>query len=227
MTSHSLQLRSSPPRGRQRNRRLAALVVTLIAAAGCTSPDEQTDDQSKPVCDGKLKGDVFETLVGDSGVTEEKVSNFSPKEWTASGSCSLYGKEHSVEIDYLWHSGSIDDLDRYKSPGPSTVKSFKVDSATGYVERNKVRVAAGKVYENRAWVALSCTIPGSKARDHSLLEIEVKEPAPARALDSSLSKEFTSAATIAARYLGGEVFTCSAVRSTASSGSGSPSPSGS
>ncbi|MDQ0907234.1 hypothetical protein QFZ22_003219 [Streptomyces canus] len=193
----------------------------LTAAAGC-SPDEQTNDQSKPVCDGKLKGDVFDTLVGDSGVADEKVSKFSPNEWTAGGYCYLYGKKHAVEIDYLWRSDSTSDLDRYRSPGPSTVKTFKVGPTTGYLERPKVRVAAGNVNQNRAWLALPCPIPGEKTRDHAMLEIEVKEPPPARSVDDSLSKAFISALTIATSYLGDEVFKCSASPSAAAPGAASP-----
>ncbi|MDQ1067246.1 hypothetical protein [Streptomyces canus] len=210
-------------RSHRRLRYLAAFAVALLAAAGCDSSENQTNDDSKPVCDGKLAGDVFETLVGDSGVVDEKVSKFSPKEWTAGGYCSLYGKKHSVEVDYLWHSDTIDDLDRYKTAAPSTVKTFKVDSAVGYVERNNVRVAAGDVYRNSARVFIPCSIPGSEKGEEWLLEVEVKEQPPARALDDSLREAFIEAATLAARYVGGEVFDCSAVRAGASAASPSPS----
>ncbi|MET7735450.1 hypothetical protein ABZT02_29400 [Streptomyces sp. NPDC005402] len=206
---------------------LVALAVTLIAAAGCSSWGTQTNDESKPVCGGKLDGSAFQVLAGDGGVTGERLKTFSPKEWTAAGDCSLYGKEHSVEIDYLWHSDTLGSLDRYRSPGPSTVKTFKVGSATGYLERTEVRVAKGNVHQNRAWLALPCAIPGGATRDHAVLEIEVKEPPPARTLDDSLTKAFVSALTIATSYLGDDVFKCSAVRPGANSGSASPSPSGS
>ncbi|MFF0084217.1 hypothetical protein ACFYR1_31545 [Streptomyces canus] len=193
----------------------------LTAAAGC-SPDNRTNDETKPVCDGKLEGDAFATLAGDGGITEEQLRKFSPKEWTAAGSCTLYGKEHAVEIDYLWHLDSIDDLDKYRSPGPSTVKTFKVGSTTGYLERTKVHVAKGNVNQNRAWLALPCAVPGEATRDHAMLEIEVKEPAPARNLDDSLNKAFVSALTIATNYLADDVFTCLASSSAATSGSASP-----
>ncbi|MFC8434789.1 hypothetical protein [Streptomyces sp. NPDC057253] len=197
----------------------------MVAAAGCTSSGEQTKDESKPVCGGKLDGDAFQTLAGDGGVVEEDVRKFSPTGWTAAGSCSLYGKKHAVNIDYLFHSDSIDNLDRYKSPGPGTVKTFKVGSATGYLETTKVRVAKGYVNQNRAWLALPCAIPGEKTSDHALLEIEVKEPPPARTLDDALTKAFVSALTSATNYLGDDVFKCSASPSAAS-GAVSPSTSG-
>lgn len=197
-----------------------------MAAAGCSNSDKQTNDESKPVCGGKLAGDAFQTLAGDGGITEEQLRKFSPKEWTAAGSCTLYGKEHAVEIDYLWHSDSIDNLDRYRSPGPSTVKTFKVGSSTGYLERTKVRVAKGNVNQNRAWLALPCAMPGEATSDHAVLEIEVKEPPPARSLDDSLTKAFVSALTIATSYLGDDVFKCSASPSPAASRSASPNASG-
>ncbi|MFK4103427.1 hypothetical protein ACI2L1_25790 [Streptomyces sp. NPDC019531] len=197
-----------------------------MAAAGCTGSDKQTHDESKPVCGGKLDGDAFQTLAGDGGVVEEDVSKFSPTAWTAAGSCYLYGKEYAVQIDYLFHSDSIDNLDRYRSPGPSTVKTFKVGSTTGYLETTKVRVAKGNVNQNRAWLALPCAIPGEATSDHALLEIEVKEPPPARDLDDALTKAFVSALTIATNYLDDDVFKCSASPSAAASGSASPSASG-
>lgn len=197
-----------------------------MAAAGCSNSDKQTNHESKPVCGGKLAGDAFQTLAGDGGITEEQLRKFSPKEWTAAGSCTLYGKEHAVEIDYLWHSDSIDNLDRYRSPGPSTVKTFKVGSSTGYLERTKVRVAKGNVNQNRAWLALPCAMPGEATNDHAVLEIEVKEPPPARSLDDSLTKAFVSALTIATSYLGDNVFKCSASPSPAASRSASPNASG-
>ncbi|WP_405516222.1 hypothetical protein [Streptomyces canus] len=193
-----------------------------MAAAGCSNSDKETNDESKPVCGGKLAGDAFQTLAGDGGITEEQLRKFSPKEWTAAGSCTLYGKEHAVEIDYLWHSDSIDNLDRYRSPGPSTVKTFKVGSSTGYLERTKVRVAKGNVNQNRAWLALPCAMPGEATSDHAVLEIEVKEPPPARSLDDSLTKAFVSALTIATNYLADDVFKCLASPSAAASGSASP-----
>jgi hypothetical protein len=197
-----------------------------MAAAGCSNSDKQTNDESKPVCGGKLAGDAFQTLAGDGGITEEQLRKFSPKEWTAAGSCTLYGKEHAVEIDYLWHSASLDNLDRYRSPGPSTVKTFKVGSSTGYLERTKVRVARGNVNQNRAWLAIPCAMPGEATSDHAVLEIEVKEPPPARSLDDSLTKAFVSALTIATSYLGDDVFKCSASPSPAASRSASPNASG-
>ncbi|MGX1477866.1 UNVERIFIED_CONTAM: hypothetical protein RKD50_006674 [Streptomyces canus] len=197
-----------------------------MAAAGCSNSDKQTNDESKPVCGGKLAGDAFQTLAGDGGITEEQLRKFSPKEWTAAGSCTLYGNEHAVEIDYLWHSDSIDNLDRYRSPGPSTVKTFKVGSSTGYLERTKVRVAKGNVNQNRAWLALPCAMPGEATSDHAVLEIEVKEPPPARSLDDSLTNAFVSALTIATSYLGDDVFKCSASSSPAASRSASPNASG-
>ncbi|MEU6353450.1 hypothetical protein ABZ896_29690 [Streptomyces sp. NPDC047072] len=197
-----------------------------MAAAGCSSSDEKTSDESKPVCGGKLEGEAFQTLAGDSGVVDEDVDKFSPTKWTAVGSCYLYGKKHAAEIDYLFHSDTIDNLDRYRSPGPSTVKTFKVGSTTGYLERTKVRVAAGYVHQNRAWLALPCAIPGEKTKEHAVLEIEVKEPPPARDLDDSLTKAFVSALTIATDYLDDDVFKCSASPSAAPSGSASPSGTG-
>ncbi|MEU9169960.1 hypothetical protein AB0D34_19480 [Streptomyces sp. NPDC048420] len=194
--------------------------------AGCSSSDKQTNDESKPVCGGKLDGDAFQTLAGDGGVIEEDVDKFSPTEWTAAGSCSVYGKKHAVVVDYLFHSDSIDNLDRYRSPGPSTVKTFKVGSTTGYLETTKVRVAKGNVNQNRAWLALPCAIPGEATSDHAVLEVEVKEPPPARNLDDSLTKAFVSALTIATSYLGDDVFKCSASPSAAASGSASPRASG-
>ncbi|MCX4856496.1 hypothetical protein OIE52_36430 [Streptomyces canus] len=213
-------------RSSRSTRYLVAFAVTLMAAAGCSNSDKQTNDESKPVCGGKLAGDAFQTLAGDGGITEEQLRKFSPKEWTAAGSCTLYGKEHAVEIDYLWHSDSIDNLDRYRSPGPSTVKTFKVGSSTGYLERTKVRVAKGNVNQNRAWLALPCAMPGEATSDHAVLEIEVKEPPPARSLDDSLTKAFVSALTIATSYLGDDVFKCSASPSPAASRSASPNASG-
>ncbi|MFF0018123.1 hypothetical protein [Streptomyces sp. NPDC005374] len=158
-------------------------------------------------------------------MTSEETHDFHPKEWTAAGRCYLYGEKHSVEIDYLFHSDTIDNLDKYRSPGPSTVKTFKVGSATGYLETTKVRVAKGNVNQNRAWLALPCAIPGEATRDHAMLEIEVKEPPPARTLDDSLTKAFVSALTVATSYLGDDVFKCSASPSATASGSASPSAS--
>ncbi|MFF1304728.1 hypothetical protein [Streptomyces sp. NPDC058307] len=189
--------------------------MAVLVAAGCSGQGGDEDDRSTSVCDGNLKGQVFATLVGDSGVVSEKTSKFSPTQWTAAGRCELYGKEDSVRIDYLWHSDDLDDLDRYRSPGASTVKSFKVDSAVGYVEKN------------RAFVAIPCAFEGRGVSEHELLEVEVANMPPTRTLDSGQRETFASAATIAARYLGGEVFKCSAVQSGADSGSASPSPSGS
>lgn len=203
-----------------------AIAVTLVAAAGCTSSGEQTHEESKPVCGGKLDGDAFQTLAGDSGVVDEDLSKFSPTKWTATGSCSLSGKEHAVVIDYLFHSDTLEPLDKYRSPGPSTVKTFKVGSTAGYLETTKVRVAKGYVNQNRAWVALPCAIPGEKTRDHAMLEIEVTEPPPARTLDDELTKAFVSALTLATDYLDGKVFKCAATPSAAATGAASPSPSG-
>ncbi|MFF7279181.1 hypothetical protein [Streptomyces griseorubiginosus] len=213
-------------RAPRRTRNLIAVAVALLAVAGCSSSDKQTNDESKPVCGGKLDGEAFQTLVGDDGVTEEDVDKFSPTKWNAAGSCSLYGKKHAVVVDYLFHSDTIDNLDRYRSPGPSTVKTFKVGSATGYLETTKVRVAKGNVNQNRAWLALPCAIPGEKTSDHAMLEIEVKEPPPARTLDDSLTNAFVSALTIATSYLGDDVFKCSAAPSATPSGPASPGPSG-
>lgn len=181
--------------------------MAVLVAAGCSGGgDDSVDNRSTTVCDGKLKGEVFATLVGDSGVVSEKTSKFSPAKWTAAGRCELYGKEDSVRIDYLWHSNDVDDLDRYRSPGPSTVKSFKVDSAVGYVEKN------------RAFVAIPCAFEGRNVSEHELLEVEVANMPPTRTLDSGQRETFASAATIAARYLGGEVFKCAAIHSTEDSG---------
>ncbi|WP_158691069.1 hypothetical protein [Streptomyces sp. 351MFTsu5.1] len=200
--------------------------VALVAAAGCTSSGEQTHDVNKPVCGGKLRGDAFQTLAGDGGVVQDDVRKFSPTEWTAAGSCDLYGKEHAVHIDYLFHSDTLGKLDRYKSPGPGTVKTFTVGATTGYLERTKVRVAKGYIHQNRAWLAVPCAMPGDKTRDHAMLEIEVKEPPPARTLDDELTKAFASALTLATNYLDGQVFKCAATPSAAASGAASPSASG-
>lgn len=201
---------------RQSLRALAAVTMVVLISAGCSGQDDDgVDVRSTSVCDGHLKGRAFATLVGDSGVVSEKTSKFSPTKWTAAGRCELYGKEDSVRIDYLWHSDDLDDLDRYRSPNASTVKSFKVDSAVGYVEKN------------RAFVAIPCAWEGRTVSKHELLEVEVANMPPSRTLDSGQRETFASAATIAARYLGGEVFKCAAIHSTESSGSSSPSPSGS
>jgi hypothetical protein len=196
-------------RPRQSLRALIAVTVAVLVSAGCSGQgNDSADDRSTSVCDGHLKGQVFATLVGDSGVVSEKTSKFSPAKWTAAGRCELYGKDASVRIDYLWHSDDMDDLDRYRSPGASTVKSFKVDSAVGYVEKN------------RAFVAIPCAFEGRSVSKHELLEVEVANMPPTRTLESGQRETFASAATIAARYLGGDVFKCAAIHSTGSS----PSP---
>ncbi|MFF7074786.1 hypothetical protein [Streptomyces pseudovenezuelae] len=205
---------------------VAAVTATLVVAGCSSGGDDKTEARSTSVCDGKLRGDAFPTLAGEGGVTSEEVHDFSPKKWTAGGRCYVYGAKHAVEIDYLWHLDSIDDLDRYRSPGPSTVKTFKVGSTTGYLETPKVRVAKGNVNQNRAWLALPCAVPGDESSDQALLEIEVKEPPPARTLDDSLTKAFVSALTIATSYLGDDVFKCSASPSAAATGSPSPGASG-
>ena len=214
------------PRSSRNTGHVIALAVVLMSTAGCSSSDKQTDAESKPVCGGKLDGNAFQVLAGDGGVTKEQLRTFSPKKWTAAGACYLYGKEHAVEIDYLFHSDSIDNLDRYRTPGPSTAKTFKVGSATGYLETTKVRVAKGNVNQNRAWLAVPCAMPGDATSEHAMLEIEVKEPPPARTLDDSLTKAFNSALTVATRYLDDDVFKCSTSPSAAPSGSASPSASG-
>ncbi|MFF4630909.1 hypothetical protein [Streptomyces griseorubiginosus] len=178
------------------------------------------------MCDGKLRGKAFPTLAGDGGISSQETHDFEPKEWKAAGRCYIYGEKHSVEIDYLFHSDTLEHLDRYKSPGPGTVKTFKVGSATGYLERTKVRVAKGYVHQNRAWLAVPCAIPGDTPRDHAMLEIEVKEPPPARTLDDELTQAFVSALTLATDYLDGQVFKCAATPSAATSGAASPSASG-
>jgi hypothetical protein len=194
-------------------RALAAVTLAVLVSAGCSGQgSDGANDRSTSVCDGTLKGQVFATLVGDSGVVSEKTSRFSPTKWTAAGRCELYGKEDSVRIDYLWHSDDLDDLDRYRSPSASTVKSFKVDSAVGYVEKN------------RAFVAIPCAFEGRGVSEHELLEVEVANMPPTRTLDGGQRETFASAAVIAARYIGGEVFKCAAIHST---GSSAPSPSGS
>jgi hypothetical protein len=201
---------------RQRLRALAVVTVAVLVSAGCSGQGgDSVDERSTSVCDGTLKGQVFATLVGDDGVVSEKTSKFSPAKWTAAGRCELYGKEDSVRIDYLWHSDDLDDLDRYRSPNASTVKSFKVDSAVGYVEKN------------RAFVAIPCAFEGRSVSRHELLEVEVANMPPSRTLDSGQRETFASAATIAARYIGGDVFKCAAMHPTESLGSSSPSPSGS
>lgn len=214
------------PGARRRLWPLVVVVTATLAVSSCSGGDDKTDNRNTSVCDGKLRGDAFRTLAGDGGVASEETHDFHPKEWTAGGRCYLYGQKHSVEIDYLWHPDSIDNLDRYRSPGPSTVKTFKVGSATGYLETTKVRVAKGNVNQNRAWLALPCAMPGEATSDHSMLEIEVKEPPPARTLDDSLTKAFVSALTVATRYLGDDVFKCLTSPSAAASGSASPSASG-
>ncbi|MFE2429645.1 hypothetical protein ACFXJ5_23215 [Streptomyces sp. NPDC059373] len=187
----------------------------LMTVSGCSSSgSDRTDKRSTSVCDGKLTGDAFETVVGSGGVIEERTSDFRPKKWTAYGYCNLYSKEHFVEIDYLWYSDTITDLERVKSPSPSNAKTFRVGSAVGYVERNRARVV------------IPCSIPGTPTSEHHLLQVEVKDNPPSmRTLDGELGKAFTSAATIAARYIAGEVFDCAAIQSGASGGSSSPSPS--
>ncbi|MFF7951705.1 hypothetical protein [Streptomyces griseorubiginosus] len=208
-------------------RPLVAFVTATLVVSGCSGGgDDEKGDRTASVCDGKLRGEAFTTLAGAGGVSSEETRNFKPKEWTAAGSCDLYGKEHAVHIDYLFHSDTLEKLDRYKSPGPGTVKTFKVGSVTGYLERTKVRVAKGYIHQNRAWLAVPCAIPGEKTRDHAMLEIEVKEPPPARTLDDELTKAFVSALTLATDYLDGQVFKCAATPSAAASGTASPSPSG-
>jgi hypothetical protein len=190
--------------------------LTLTVASGCSSDDDgdQTDARTKPVCDGKLSGSVFDTVVGSGGVKSEYTKEFHPAKWTAYGYCSLYSKEHFVEISYLWHTDTTTDLKRIQSPSPSTAKTFKVGSAIGYIEVNRARVI------------IPCSIPGEPASEHALIEVEVKDNPPAlRTLDSELGKAFASAATIAARYLGGEVFDCPAFGSGSATESTSPSPS--
>ncbi|MFF4032988.1 hypothetical protein ACFYZ2_25085 [Streptomyces sviceus] len=202
---------------------LAAVVTATLVMSGCSGGgDDKTEDRSTSVCDGKLRSEAFGTLTGDGGVTSEETHDFQPKEWTAGGRCYVYGEKHSVQIDYLWH---LDNLDEYRSPGPSTVKTFKVGAATGYLETTKVRVAKGDVNQNRAWLALPCAIPGEATSDQAMLEIEVKEPPPARPLDDSLTKAFVSVLTVATSYLGDNVFKCSESPAAASE-SASPSASG-
>ena len=201
---------------RQGLRALAAATMAVLVLTGCSGQDDdRTDNGNTSVCDGKLKGQAFATLVGDSGVVSEKTTKFSPAKWTAAGRCELSGKEDSVRIDYLWHSDDLEDLDKYRSPNAFTVKSFKVDSAVGYVEKN------------RAFVAIPCAWEGRTVSKHELLEVEVANMPPTRTLDKEQRNTFASAATIAARYIGGEVFKCAAIRSTGSSSSNSPNPLGS
>ncbi|MFJ9105381.1 hypothetical protein ACIRJM_43775 [Streptomyces sp. NPDC102405] len=185
---------------------LAVVVTTMLVMSSCTGEDDDgTDNRSTAVCDGKLHGDVFRTLVGGDGVASEETHDFSPKEWTAGGRCYLYGKDHSVRIDYLWNMETTS----------SGAGSFMVGSANGYVGADRARVV------------IPCAVTGSAAHDDGVLEVEVKDMPPTRILDDDLREAFTSAATIAARYLGGEVFKCSAVQSRADIDSASPSPSGS
>ena len=214
------------PGGRRKARPLIAFVTAALVLSACTGGgDDETGDRSASVCDGKLRGKAFPTLAGDGGISSQETHDFEPKEWKAAGRCYIYGEKHSVEIDYLFHSDTLEHLDRYKSPGPGTVKTFKVGSATGYLERTKVRVAKGYVHQNRAWLAVPCAIPGDTPRDHAMLEIEVKEPPPARTLDDELTKAFVSALTLATDYLDGQVFKCAATPSAATSGAASPSAS--
>lgn len=201
------------PRPLRRLWPLAVVVTTMLVVSGCSGEDDDsTDNRSTAVCDGKLHGDVFRTLVGGDGVASEETHDFSPKEWTAGGRCYLYGKDHSVRIDYLWNTETT-------NPGGATPSSgagsFTVGSANGYTGSDRARVV------------IPCAVPGSAASDDGVLEVEVKDLAPTRILDDELREAFTSAVTIAARYLGGEVFKCSAVQAGADSGSASPSPSGS
>ncbi|MGC0337447.1 hypothetical protein [Streptomyces sp. SLBN-8D4] len=81
--------------------------------------------------------------------------------------------------------------------------------------------------KNRAFVAIPCAWEGRTVSKHELLEVEVANMPPQRTLDKGQRDTFASAATIAARYLGGDVFKCAAIRSTGRSTSSSPSPSGS
>ncbi|MER7566751.1 hypothetical protein ABTZ93_27835 [Streptomyces sp. NPDC097941] len=189
------------------------VVATMLVLSGCSGEeDDTTDNRSTAVCDGKLHGAVFRTLVGGDGVASEETHDFSPKKWTAGGRCYLYGKDHSVRIDYLWNTATTSSGGATPSSGGG---SFTVGSANGYVGAERARVV------------IPCAVPGSAAGDDGVLEVEVKDMPPTRILDDDLREAFTSAVTIAARYLGGEVFKCSAVQSGANSGSASPSPSGS
>jgi hypothetical protein len=212
MMPQCLQLRVSEGT-RRRLGGLAVLVVLLTGVSGCSGEAKETDSRSTPVCDGKLIGSVFQDLVGSGGVTSEETKRFQPKKWTAFGYCFLYGKDESAEIDYLWHSSAGGDLKSVQSPSPSTAGTFNVGSAVGYIEKSRVRVV------------MPCTFPGAPASTDYLLEIEVKDMPPLQTFDSDLSKSFVSAAKIAARYLGGEVFNCPAVGSGPATGSTFPSPS--
>ena len=203
------RVRSGPPRTLWP---LTVVVTAMLAVSGCSGGnDDATDKRSTSVCDGKLHGDVFRTLVGSDGVKSDETHDFSPKKWTAGGRCYLYGKDHAVRIDYLWKT---DTTRSGASPSPDA-GGFTVGSVHGYIDTNRARVV------------IPCAAPGSAAGDEGVLEVEVKDLPPARILDDELREAFTSAATIAARYLGGDVFKCSAVRPGANSGSASPSPSGS
>jgi hypothetical protein len=189
------------------------VVATMLVVSGCSDDeDDSTNHRRTAVCDGKLRGDVFRALVGGDGVASEETHDFSPKEWTAGGRCYLYGKDHSVRIDYLWNTATPGSGGA--TPG-SGAGSFMVGSANGYIDADRARVV------------IPCADPGSAGSDRGVLEVEVKDLPPTRIFDEELREAFTSAATIAARYLGGDVFKCSAVQSGAEAGPASPSPSGS
>jgi hypothetical protein len=166
------------------------------------------------VCDGKLKltGDVLELLLGSGGLVKEETTRFPPKELEGYGKCVLYGKEHLVSIDYFWYSDRTTDLKAHMSPSPSTAKTFKVGSVTGYIEEDQVRVP----------IPCSVTSDGEKFQ---LFEVIVRQGPALRKFDDELGKAFASTGTTAARYLGGEIYDCSAVQSGASSDSSSPGPS--
>lgn len=197
-------------------RSLVALALTLMVLSGCgAGGDDRSDDLSTPVCDGKLKGDAFSELVGSGGLEKEETKQFAPAKWQASGSCYLYGKKTFLAIDYLWYSKGTTSLARIRTAAPTTVQTFKVGSATGYVEDKRTRVV------------VPCAIPGSYTSDEALLEVEVKYPFDT--IDKAHREAFVSATTIAARYLADDVFKCPAIDSGSGeeTGTKSPSPSGS
>ncbi|MFJ9178772.1 hypothetical protein [Streptomyces sp. NPDC102360] len=186
----------------------AVIALLLLALTSCSDSDKTpvTPSTASRVCDGKLAGSVFGPLVGDGGITSEDTTRFHPTTWKAYGDCWLYGAEHSVRISYLWrktvNSGAGTSTPRNgTSPTPSstfagTVDTFTVDSVTGAVTNN------------RAVVDMPCVAPGVFDKGKAVLEIEVKDMPPAQGLDATKRRQFATAATKAADYLAGDVFSC-------------------
>ncbi|MEB8342697.1 hypothetical protein [Streptomyces endophyticus] len=187
---------------RPRHRPIAVIALLLLTLTGCSNNKNPPDTPStaSPVCDGKLSGSVFNSLVGDGGITSEDTSRFHPTTWKAYGYCFLDGEEHSVRISYLWKKTVRNGTSASPSPTSAT-SSRTADTFT-------VNSWTGSVVGHRAWIDIPCTAPGVWKKGEAMLEVEVQDMPAFRTFDAALRKDFATAATKATRYLAGDVFSC-------------------